>query len=99
MLQRLLKAPAEVKVVKTSENLLNILVVGLLTQDNVKLLKQLESGLERKLTGIDINHKCPQEDKINVYITLLIHVLIKSLFSRLKIRTMKKYKWDFIFHK
>ena len=78
MLQRLLKAPADVKGVKTSENLLNILVLGLLTQDNVKLLKQLESGLERKLTGIDINHKCPQEDKINVYITLLIHVFNKT---------------------
>ena len=77
MLQRLLKAPAEVKGVKTSENLLNILVVGLLTQDNVKLLKHLESGLERKLTGIDINYKCPQEDKIIVYITLLIHVFNK----------------------
>ena len=36
---------------------LYVSVVTLSTQDNAKLLKQLESGLKKQLTGIKINLK------------------------------------------
>ena len=36
---------------------LYVLVVIVSTQNNAKLLKQLKSGLKRRLTGINVNQK------------------------------------------
>ena len=38
-----------------------------MTQDNEKLLEQLKSVLQIKLTGININQKFQEKYKINIY--------------------------------
>ena len=44
----------------------DFLVVTWPTQDNKKLLEQLKFGFKKHLTGIHINQKYQQKDKINI---------------------------------
>ena len=43
--------------IKTTDTILYVPVVTISTQDNIKLLKQLESGFKRTIIGININLK------------------------------------------
>ena len=43
--------------IKTTDAILYVAVVTISTQDNIKLLKQLESGFKRTIIGININLK------------------------------------------
>ena len=60
-------------------------MVTISTQDSAKLLRQLESGFERKISGKNINQKCQQ---------YLDH-LIDPTFQ--KKRAIEKHTQDIIF--
>ena len=47
----------------------NVLVVTLTTQDNAKLLQQLNQVLKDQLTGINVNQKYQYKDQTNICIT------------------------------
>ena len=54
--------------IKTTDTMLYVPVVTISTQDNIKLLKQLESGFKRTIIGININLKQQIKRKTDIQI-------------------------------